>query len=98
MNFAISYKCPIGLACVTMQMNFIIFLRWEKIITLVGRYYHICGNYFYYICGKRLFHLRELLHLWEDIITLVDVVGYYKFSGYYTCGCNMVRMAIRASI
>ena len=96
MNFAISYKCPIGLACVTMQMNFIIFFALGKIITLVGRGYHICGNYFYYICGKRLLHLRELLHLWEDIITLV--VGYYKFSDYYTCGCNMVCVAIRASI
>ena len=64
MNFAISYKCPIGLACVTMQMNFIFFALGKK----------------YNTCGKRLFHLRELLHLWEDIITLVAVVGYYKFS------------------
>ena len=73
MNFAISYKCPIGLACVTMQMNFIIFFA-------LGKKYNTCG--------KRLFHLRELLHLWEDIITLGDVVGYYKFSDYYTCGSN----------
>ena len=83
MNFAISYKCPIGLACGTMQMNFIIFFA-------LGKNYNTCG--------KRLSHLRKLflLHLREEIIPLV--VGYYKFSDYYTCGCNMVRVAISASI
>ena len=57
---------------------------WEGFITFVGNFnknkllhlweelYYICGKINYYVCGKRL------LHLWE-IITLVGSV-------YYICG------------
>ena len=72
MNFAISYKCPIGLACVTMQMNFIIFFA-------LGKNYNTCG--------KMLSHLRKLflLHLREEIITLAGIITLVG-RHYYTCG------------
>ena len=53
----------------------------QKTNTLVGGFLYL-GKKFNYTCRNTLLHLRKILRLWEDMITLG--VNAHKLLDYYT--------------
>ena len=88
----VMYSMPYMFGMHSYANEFLEFLDWGSVIIFPGKIITLAET-FYITCWKTLIHLKEVLHLREDIITLVYSVA---DPDLYRRGCKSRAWSVNA--